>query len=96
MKKIGMLTLMFVIMTSTVTISHAAGPSEERARGAYKMILSATDANQDGKMSSSECKAMYSDPAIAAKNCTFWDANHDGIITADEYAAQVMSIGKKK
>ncbi len=94
MKKIGMLILMFMISTST--ISHAAGPSEERARSAYKMILEATDVNKDGQMSGTECKAVYSDPAIADKNCTFWDADHDGIITEDEYVKQAMSIGDKK
>jgi hypothetical protein len=43
-----------------------------------------------------ECKGIYKDVAKAEKNCTFWDANHDGTITEDEYASTAMTMGKKK
>jgi hypothetical protein len=33
---------------------------------------------------------------MAEKNCNFWDADNDGIITEDEYVRQGMSFGKKK
>lgn len=96
MKKIGALTLMLAILTTTVAVCKAAGPPEERVRSAYKMLLQETDTNKDGRIAISECQAIYKDPAIADKNCKFWDANNDGLIIEDEYVGQVMSIGKKK
>jgi hypothetical protein len=39
---------------------------------------------------------MFKDAAIGEKKCSFWDANHDGIITEDEYASQAMSLQRKK
>jgi len=95
MKRIGIFSLVFIVMAS-VTTSHSAGPSEERIRSAYRLILSEADTNKDGKLSVSECKACYKDPEMAEKNCKFWDADNDGIITEDEYAKQGMSFGKKK
>ena len=96
MKGIGILSFVFIVMTSTVLTSHSAGPSDERIRSAYRMILSQADTNKDGKLSVSECKAGYKDPSMADKNCKFWDADSDGIITEDEYVRQGMSFGKKK
>ncbi len=96
MKGIGIFSLVFIVMACTVFISHAAGPSEERIRSAYRLILSEADTNKDGKLSVSECKAGYKDPAMAEKNCKFWDADNDGIITEDEYVRRGMSFGKKK
>jgi hypothetical protein len=96
MKSIGIFSLVFIVITSTVFTSHSAGPSEERIRSAYRLILSEADTNKDGKLSVSECKAGYKDPAMADKNCKFWDADNDGIITEDEYVKQGMSFGKKK
>ena len=96
MKGIGIFSLVFIIMVSTVSIGQSTGPSEERARSAYELILSQTDTNKDGKLSVSECKAIYKDPALADKNCNFWDANKDGIITEEEYVKQGMGLGKKK
>ena len=96
MKGIGIFSLVFIVMASTVFTGHAAGPSEERIRSAYGLILSEADTNKDGKLSVSECKAVYKDPAMAEKNCKFWDADSDGIITEDEYVRQGMSFGKKK
>ena len=96
MKSVGIFSLVFIVIISTVFTSHSAGPSDERIRSAYRMILSEADKNKDGKLSVSECKAGYNDPAMAAKNCKFWDADDDGIITEDEYVKQGMSFGKKK
>ena len=58
MKGIGIFSLVFIVMASTVFTSHAAGPSEERIRSAYGLILSEADTNKDGKLSVSECKAV--------------------------------------
>jgi hypothetical protein len=96
MKSIGVSPLVFIVMASLVSTSHSAGPSEERIRGAYRLVLSEADTNKDGKLSVSECKAGYKDPAMAEKSCKFWDADNDGIITEDEYVRQGMSFGKKK
>jgi Ca2+-binding EF-hand superfamily protein len=96
MKSIGIISLAFIIVTFTVFSSHSAGPSDERIRSAYRLILSEADTNKDGKLSVSECKAGYKDPAMAEKNCKFWDADNDGIITEDEYVRQGTSFGKGK
>lgn len=74
----------------------AAGPSEQNIREAYKMILSESDTNRDGKLSLAECKANYTDQSVAEKNCTFWDVDGDGIITESEYVKKAASLGKKK
>ena len=97
MSRIGVFSLaMIVIGVSAVSVIHSAGPSDEMIRDAYKQILAGADANKDGKLSVSECKAMWKDKAKAEKNCTFWDANGDGVITEDEYVQQAKGIGKKK
>jgi Ca2+-binding EF-hand superfamily protein len=85
-----------LVIFGTVSIVYSAGPSDETFRGAYKQILSQADTNKDGKLSLTECKAIYKDKAMAEKNCTFWDVDHDGVITEDEYVQQAWSMGKKK
>ena len=95
MKSIGIVSLVFIVMASTVLTSHSAGLSEERIRSAYRLILSQADTNKDGKLSVPECKAGYNDPAMAEKNCKFWDTDNDGNITEEEYVKQGMSFGKK-
>lgn len=95
MKTISILTFVCII-TATACLVYAAGPSDEFARKAFREILSQADTDKDGKLSLTECKAMWKDAATAEKNCTFWDANHDGTITEDEYVSQGMSKGKKK
>ncbi len=74
----------------------AGGPPEQNIREAYKMILSQADANKDGKLSMTECMAIYKDKSVAEKNCTFWDVDKDGIITEGEYVQQASNVGKKK
>jgi Ca2+-binding EF-hand superfamily protein len=96
MKGIGIFSLAVIIMVGALSIGKATDPAEERARSAYKLILSQTDANKDGKLSLAECRAIYKDPALADKNCNFWDANKDGLISEDEYVKQAQSLGKKK
>jgi hypothetical protein len=95
MKWIIALAALFIV-TVIVSPGYTAGPSEQNIRAAYKMILSQADANKDGKLSAAECMAIYTDKSMAEKNCGFWDADKDGIITEDEYVKQGASIGKKK
>ena len=96
MKSIGIFFIAFIVVTCTVFTSHSAGPSEERIRSAYRLILTEADRDKDGTLSVSECKAGYKDPAMAEKNCKFWDVDNDGIISEDEYVSQGMTFGKKK
>jgi Ca2+-binding EF-hand superfamily protein len=96
MRTIGIFFLVPIIIIGTVSITRSAGPSDERFRSAYRQILSQTDTNKDGKLSVTECKAIYKDKIMAEKNCNFWDVNGDGIITEDEYVQQVWSLGEKK
>lgn len=74
----------------------AAGGPEEMARSAFRQILAEADRNKDGKLSVAECKAMFKDPAVADRNCGFWDANRDGTITEDEYVAQAKSVQRRR
>jgi hypothetical protein len=94
--KLGIASAAFCITVVIVSPGYAAGPSEENIRGAYQMILSQADANKDGKLSAAECLAIYKDKGMAEKNCGFWDADKDGVITEEEYVKQASSIGKKK
>jgi len=96
MKAIHILVFVFFFTMGTVSFVGAAGPSDEMARNAYKQILQETDKNKDGKLSLAECKAMWKDNTTGDKKCGFWDANHDGTITEDEYAAQAMSIQRRR
>ncbi|MBI4688175.1 MAG: hypothetical protein HY756_10440 [Nitrospirae bacterium] len=85
-----------LITVVIVSPGRTAGPPEKNIREAYKLLLSQLDANKDGKLSVAECKIIYKDKSTAEKNCTFWDADKDGIITEDEYVKQGSSLGRKK
>ena len=76
--------------------SLAAGPQEQGARDAYKMIVSQADANKDGKLSAAECSAIWKDKSTAERNCSFWDVDKDGFITEAEYVKQASSFGTKR
>jgi hypothetical protein len=96
MKAIGIIARACVVIATGVSLAYAAGPSDQFARNAFKQLMSQADKNKDGKLSLAECKSIFKDAAKAEKNCTFWDANHDGTITEDEYASKAMSIGQRK
>lgn len=89
-------TAALIITAAMVSPGLAAGPQDQNAREAYKMILMQADTNKDGKLSVSECKGIYKDKRLAEKNCNFWDENKDGFITEAEYVKQSTSFGKKK
>ena len=95
MKWIIVSAALFITMV-IVSPGHTAGPPEQNMKEAYKMILAQVDANKDGKLSVAECMAIYKDKSMAKKNCTFWDADKDGIITEAEYVKQGSNLGKKK
>jgi Ca2+-binding EF-hand superfamily protein len=84
------------ITTVIVSPGYTGGPPEQNMKAAYKMILAQVDVNKDGKLSVAECMAIYKDKSMAKKNCTFWDADKDGVITEAEYVKQGSNLGKKK
>lgn len=74
----------------------AAGPSENQIRQSFRMLLPQADTNRDGRLTQAECMAIYKDKSMAEKNCAYWDADRDGVITEDEYVKQAFSAGQKK
>ncbi len=96
MKTVSIIAFVGFSVAAGAAFAHASGPSDEFARNAFRQILSQADTDKDGTLSQAECKGMYRDAAMAEKNCTFWDANHDGAITEDEYASKAMGMGKKR
>ena len=68
------------------------GPSDDMIKGAYRDILAQADTNRDGKLSASECLAIWKNKQKGEKDCRYWDANGDGVITEDEYVKQVRKI----
>jgi len=88
--------LALVLVSGFASLAHATKPSlDEFARDAFKEILAEADKNKDGKLSLTECKAMWKDAAKGEKNCTFWDVNHDGTITENEYVSQAKTFRGK-
>ena len=70
----------------------AAVPPEQTVREVYGQIRTTADTDGDGTLTVVECKAMLTDPAVAERNCRFWDADKDGIITEDEYVERVRRV----
>jgi hypothetical protein len=87
------LTAVFLI--SGFGLAQPAGPTDQMIKNAFQQIKASADTDKDGKLTVSECKAIYKDKNKAEKNCTFWDANKDGIVTEEEYVSQAKNIGKK-
>lgn len=81
-----------MMLGASASWAQDAGPSDARLKAAYGMLLSALDTNKDGKLSMSECMAMSKDKQKAEKDCKYWDANSDGIITEAEYVSQAKKI----
>jgi hypothetical protein len=79
-------------LCSNFLFAQGKGPSPEVTRGIYQQILASTDKNGDGKLSMAECMAISTDKNKIEKDCKYWDANGDGVITEDEYVKQATSI----
>ncbi len=94
MKRMVLFTMM--LLAAGLAASAIAGGPRENSRSVYRMILSQADTNKDGKLSVAECMAIYKDKNRARKNCTYWDADGNGIITEDEYNRQALKTGIKK
>ena len=88
---IGVLMSSF-ILSSNLLSAQGKGPSSEVIRGIYQEILASTDKNGDGKLSMAECMAISADKSKIEKDCKYWDANGDGVITEDEYVKQAKNI----
>jgi hypothetical protein len=72
------------------------GIPTEAIKSAYQQVLAGADKNGDGKLSLKECMAISKDQKKMEKDCKYWDANGDGLITEDEYVQQVKKNGAKK
>jgi Ca2+-binding EF-hand superfamily protein len=72
------------------------GIPTEAIKNAYRQILANTDKNGDGKISLQECVSISKDQKKMEKDCKYWDADGDGLITEDEYVQQVKKLGAKK
>ena len=87
-----LLVLALWVAFPVIAPAQTTGPSDEILRGAYREILAEADRNGDGKLSMSECLAIWKDRQKGEKDCRYWDANRDGVITEGEYVRQVRSI----
>jgi hypothetical protein len=88
---IGLVIVIYVLVP-VISAAQQKGPSDDRIKGAYQQVLAEADTNRDGKLSMSECLAVWKDKKTGEKNCKYWDANGDGVITQDEYVQQVRKI----
>jgi signal transduction histidine kinase len=79
-------------LSAIPSLAQGVGPSDAAIKEAYQSLISALDANKDGKLSVTECMAMSKDKKKAEKDCKYWDANGDGVITEEEYVKQVKKI----
>ena len=79
-------------LSAIPSLAQGVGPSDAAIKEAYQSLISALDANKDGKLSVTECMAMSKDKKKAEKDCKYWDANGDGAITEEEYVKQVKKI----
>ena len=86
------LMIAIYVLAPGVSPAQQKGPSDDRIKAAYQQILAEADKNRDGKLSMSECMAVWKDKKTGEKNCTYWDANGDGVITEEEYVKQVRKI----
>jgi hypothetical protein len=86
------LILAIYVLAPGLSPAQQKGPSDDRIKGAYRQVLAEADTNRDGKLSMSECLAVWKDKKTGEKNCKYWDANGDGVITEDEYVTQVRKI----
>jgi len=89
-----LVVLVFAIslLVPCVTPAQQRGPSDDMIKANFREVLKEADKNRDGKLSMSECLAVWKDRNKGEKECKYWDANGDGVITEDEYVKQVRKI----
>ena len=80
------------VMLPSISLAQQRGPSDEMIKANYREVLKEADTNRDGKLSLQECLAIWKDKKKGEKECKYWDANGDGVITEDEYVKQVRKI----
>jgi hypothetical protein len=80
------------LLAPGVAPAQQKGPSDDMIKSNFREILKEADKNRDGKLSMQECMAIWKDRQTGEKNCKYWDANSDGVITEDEYVNQVRKI----
>jgi len=81
-----------LMLSTSSSFALDVGPSDAMIKEAYKSLLPSLDANKDGKLTASECMTLSKDKKKAEKDCKYWDANSDGVITEEEYVQQVKKI----
>ena len=77
-----------LLLTGSSLFAAPQGPPDEMIKAAFRQILAGADKNGDGKLSMAECTSISSNKSKIEKDCRYWDANGDGVITEDEYARQ--------
>ena len=87
-------SVIFLCFSPGQSSAQVKGPPTEMIKGAFQEVLRTCDTNKDGKLTLQECMEMWKDKAKAEKNCKYWDANGDGIITEEEYVGQARKIMK--
>jgi len=88
----GIFIFCFLILSGSVSVAKDKAARENFIRNAYRQILAETDKNGDGKISMDECMSISRDKKKIAKDCKYWDADGNGVITEDEYVKQVKKI----
>jgi hypothetical protein len=86
------LVFLISLLAPCVTPAQQRGPSDEMIKANFREVLKAADKNRDGKLSISECLAIWKDRNKGEKECKYWDADGNGVITEDEYVKQVRKI----
>jgi hypothetical protein len=84
--------MVFLVLTGSPLLAGEKGPPAEMIKGAYRRMIAGADKNVDGKLSMAECTSISSNKSKIEKDCKYWDANNDGIITEDEYVSQARHI----
>jgi hypothetical protein len=82
----------FLILSDNVSFAKAKAAREDIIRNAYRQICTFADKNGDGKLSMDECMSISKNKKKIEKDCKYWDADGNGIITEDEYVKQAVKI----
>jgi len=80
------------LLAPCVTPAQQRGPSDDMIKANFREVLKEADKNRDGKLSMSECLAVWKDRNKGEKECKYWDANGYGVIVGDEYVKQGRKI----